>query len=113
MATTIVCWNIGGRRKPWNELLEMDADIGMLQEVRTVPPIGPPVEVRPGGLSDPWGKDSSYTRWPLVVKLSDRVQVEWFKPILPVKAAGSDEMVVTGMGRSQPPGSFHLTRTHL
>ena len=72
----IVCWNINKSLKPWNELLEMDADIALLQEAD--PAMAPvSVETSPHLPQPPTG----YDRWPLVVKLSDRVKVEWFKPV--------------------------------
>ena len=33
----IVCWNIEKLHAPWRELVEMDADVALLQEVGTVP----------------------------------------------------------------------------
>ena len=37
MATKLVCWNIGKRRKPWKQLVKMDADVALLQEAGKVP----------------------------------------------------------------------------
>ena len=31
MATTVVCWNIAKRQKPWRQLVQMDADLALLQ----------------------------------------------------------------------------------
>ncbi len=73
---TIVCWNINKKSKPWNELLEMDADIALLQEV-SLGDVPASVEVSP---HTPW-PTYGYDRWPMVVKLSDKVNVEWFKPV--------------------------------
>ena len=73
----VVSWNIGKREKPWRELAQMasegDADLALLQEA------GSP----PGDLVDRieyvdgvfWNRHL-YDRWPLVVKLSDRITVE-------------------------------------
>ena len=76
----IVSWNIARRTKPWYELLDMDADIALLQEAAE-----PPAKVRNRITvdSEPWttaGEDSGRTRrWrTAVVALSDRVEVEWF-----------------------------------
>ena len=92
--TTVVCWNIDKREQPWNELLKMDADIALLQEAGKVPP---QVEVGCGDSNEPW-KTELYDRWPVVVKLSDRVEVEWFKRVLPISAAKQDEIAVSGIG---------------
>lgn len=75
---TVVCWNIAGRKQPWEELLEMDADLALLQEVGKAPAILPP-SCEIGGNSH-WTPDLS-DRWPAIVKLSDRVDVEWFDPV--------------------------------
>ena len=37
MATKIVCWNIAKHREPWKQLVEMDADVALLQEAGNVP----------------------------------------------------------------------------
>ena len=92
--TTVVCWNIDKRKQPWNELLKMDADIALLQEAGKVPP---QVEVGCGDSNEPW-KTGLYDRWPMVVKLSDRVEVEWFKRVVPISAAKRDEIAVSGIG---------------
>ena len=39
-----------------------------------------------------------YDRWPMVVRLSDRVKVEWFKQIGPTGTTGPDEIAVSGIG---------------
>ncbi len=35
MTTRVVCWNIAGRKKPWDQLREMDVDVALLQEAST------------------------------------------------------------------------------
>ena len=87
----IVCWNIAKRLQPWKELLQMDADIALLQEAdaKAAP--------TPAGIS-PYQPDNAYgyDRWPLVVQLSDRVKVEWLKPVNPAKAkVQHDEIAVS------------------
>ena len=93
MGVTVVSWNIAKREEPWRELARMDADVALLQEA--VPPpediglleIGP----REAWDSHSWNSDwwhvrgwkALYDRWPMVVKLSNRVEVEWFKQISP------------------------------
>ena len=39
-----------------------------------------------------------YDRWPMVVRLSDRVEVEWFKQVSAVQVPGPDEIAVSGIG---------------
>ena len=41
--------------------------------------------------------DDLYDRWPMVVKLSDRV-VEWFKQVSPISEPAEDEIAVSGIG---------------
>lgn len=75
---TVVCWNINRSRETWNELFAMGADLALLQEVGKVPAALPPgCEI--GGNSH-WTSGRS-ARWPAIVKLSDRVDVEWFDPV--------------------------------
>ena len=72
----IVCWNIAKRSQPWGEILEMDADVALLQEAdpRMAPSSADtgPFQPKP---------TNGYDRRPLVAKLSDKVKVEWFKPV--------------------------------
>ena len=98
--TKVVCWNIGKTQKPLEELPEMDADVALLQEVH------------PGGYEwlrtakdgvavspqEPWALWDCYDRWPLVVKLSDRVRVEWFRQTIPTRWVEADEIAVSGVG---------------
>ena len=75
---TVVCWNIAGRKQPWEELLEMGADLALLQEAGS-PPDELPRGCEIGGNSH--RASSPGDRWPAIVKLSDRVDVEWFDPV--------------------------------
>ena len=102
MAIRVVSWNIAKKHKPWRELARMDADIALLQEAApppedvarlrdaTLPPAegAGPVEIGPREAwdSDWWrgrGWRALFDRWPMVVRLSDRVDVEWFRQISP------------------------------
>lgn len=103
---TVVCWNIGRTHQPLEELLAMDADLALLQEVH------------PGGIHwlnraganvaaspyDPWlmrhpeTGAPTYDRWPQVVKLSPRVNVEWFRPVAPTLATNAAELAVSHIG---------------
>lgn len=95
----VVCWNIGRRLEPWRELVQMarngDADLALLQEA------GSP----PGELVDQidhmdgvfWNRQL-YDRWPLVVKLTDRVTVEPYRQVPPTGELGEDLIGVSGIG---------------
>ena len=52
-----------------------------------------------------------YDRWPMVVRLSDRVEVEWFKQVSPISNLDRDEIAVSGIGtvaaaRVKPEGAL-------
>lgn len=96
----VVCWNIGRTYEPLEELLEMNADVALLQEVGSgmrdhLAAVGGPVATSP---HDPWepSPKEDYDRWPLVVKLSDRVEIEWFKQVrATIPKENHDEMAVS------------------
>ena len=97
----IVCWNTGFRTQPWRQLLEMDADVALLQETCT-----PPEETQ-GRMElspyQPWlgGEEfsASALRPPRVVKLSNRVKVEWFEQVMPHRRdLEKHQMAVSGVG---------------
>ncbi len=121
MSVTVVSWNIAKKREPWRELARMDVDVALLQEAgpppedvarlgdATLPPaeggfldIGPQEAWDSHSWNSDWwhgrGWNALYDRWPMVVKLSDRVEVEWFKQIGPVWGNGIDEIAVSGIG---------------
>ena len=100
----VVCWNIATMHEPWRELVEMDADVALLQEVGTVPEdVLDRVELSP---HVPWLRHAPttchphYDRWPMVVRLSDRVKVEWFRQIGPTWVAPERplDVAVSGIG---------------
>ena len=96
--TRIVCWNIAKRKRPWTELLEMDADVALLQEADAPPSgLGRPVDTGPQDYWEPW-EEGLYDRGAMIVKLSERVGVEWFRRIFPISAAKRDEIPVSGIG---------------
>lgn len=82
----------------------MHADLALLQEVSSVPDdVRDRVELSPHmpWLSyDPASGYSHYDRWPMVVRLSDRVKVEWFRQIGPTWIAEErpEDMAVSGIG---------------
>ena len=94
----IVSWNIGGFPfQSWHDLLETDADIALLQEANRPPPdVAERVTIDPG----PWDTaGAEYSRlWrAAVVKLSDRVQVEWVEA-RPLADAGWQDFAVSRRG---------------
>ena len=83
----IVVWNANCRQQALEQLVEMDADVALLQEVYAsgwewLPKQRSSIEVSPHVPWAPWQR-TDYNRYPLVVKLSDRVQVDWFEPKYP------------------------------
>ena len=69
----------------------MGADVALLQEAGQVPEdVASQVEIN--NVDRP---DDLYDRWPMVVKLSDRVEVEWFKPVSPMMRPEADEIPVS------------------
>ncbi len=95
----IVSWNIAHRSGPWYWLLEMDADLALLQEAAEPPPeVAKRIEVDP----EPWrtaGADAHTPRpWrAAVVRLSDRVHVDWIES-KPIAEAASGELAVSRPG---------------
>ncbi len=96
----VVCWNIAKRHQATQELLAMGADVALLQEVGPgardlLGAAGGNVAISP---HDPWepSPQDDYDRWPLVVKLSDRVEVEWFKQVrATIPKEQNDEIAVS------------------
>ena len=98
--TTVVCWNMAYRRESWLELVRTGADVALLQEPCTVPnDVADRVDIGPPDAdawdSCLWKSPRHHRRWPKVAKLSDRVTVKWFKPVLPIDPASSDSMNVS------------------
>ena len=100
----VVSWNIATMHEPWRELAEMDVDVALLQEVGTVPEdVVDRVELsphKPWLSHDPATGKPNYDRWPMVVRLSDRVKVEWFRQVGPVWVDPEQprDMAVSGIG---------------
>ena len=100
----MMSWNIATMHQPWRDLVEMDADVALLQEAGTIPEdVRHRVELSP---HQPWLSHDPTTgyphcdRWPMVVKLSDRVKVEWFRQVGPIWVAPErpQVMAVSGVG---------------
>ena len=95
----VVSWNIGKREKPWRELVQMAsegaADLALLQEAGSPP--GDLVD-RIEYLDGVFWNRQLYDRWPLVVKLSDRITVEPYRQVPPISDLGEDAIGVSGIG---------------
>ena len=85
-----------------------DADVALLQEAGKVPR-DVAGRARTGAVehwdSHHWNSrwyegrvNRLYDRWPMVVQLSDRVGVEWFKQVSPISEVAADEIAVSGIG---------------
>ena len=108
MTTRVVSWNIAKRWEPWRQLVDMGADIALLQEAGMPPAdVAERVEIGPDEHWDShvWNSrwwegrfENLYDRWAMVVKLSDRVEVDWFKQISPIGGMADDEIAVSGIG---------------
>ncbi len=108
MPTKLVCWNIAKRHEAWRQLVKMDADVALLQEAGKIP-TDVAGKVQTGG-KEHWDPHTWNSRWyegrfkklfdrfPMIVKLSDRVQVEWFKQVSPISETTEDEIAVSGIG---------------
>ena len=80
----LVSWNIAKWKQPWHELAEMqrrgEADVALLQEAGSPPDdLAHLFRYEDEVFWEPHLCD----RWPLVVQLSDRVEVEWFRQVPP------------------------------
>ncbi len=95
----VVSWNIDKRRAPWFALAEMarrgEADLALLQEAGN-PPGEIAYELR---YENDALEPTTFRDWPLVVQLSDRVEVEWFRQV-PAKGWWREdrEIEVSGIG---------------
>ena len=75
----IISWNIAGRKEPWRELIDSDADIALLQEAREPPSdVAEQIGIDPA----PWrtegaGKNRLWRT--AVIKLSDHVDIQWYE----------------------------------
>ena len=87
----VVSWNINKRVQPWHEMVLMardgDADVALLQEAGSPPgDLAHPIEYEDRVF---WNRHL-YDRWPLVVKLSDRVRVETYRQVEPISELGRE-----------------------
>ncbi|WP_419909403.1 hypothetical protein [Candidatus Poriferisodalis sp.] len=108
MAIQVVSWNVAKRHAPWRELVEMDVDVALLQEAGNFPAdvadrvdTGPPESWDSHRWNSDWWQGRFprlFDRWAKIVKLSDRVDVEWFRQVSPIGWVDDDEIAVSGIG---------------
>ena len=95
----VVCWNISKSHEPWRELVRMardgNADLALLQEAGSPPE---DLEDRIHCVGGGYWNCRSYDRWPLVVKLSERVTVEPYRQVPPIRDLAEDAMAVSDIG---------------
>jgi len=93
----LISWNMAHRKEAWYHLVDTDADIALLQEASAPPQdIAARIEVD----EEPWRTDAADAVRPwrtAVVRLSERVDVEWLKPI-PIEEAVGGELAVSRRG---------------
>ncbi len=104
----VVSWNIAKKQAAWDQLLQMDADVALVQEVGNGMAKG--ITGSQTGSREHWDShawnscwyfgrfERLLDRWPMVVKLSDKVEVEWFKQVSPISETQEDEIAVSGIG---------------
>ena len=94
----LVSWNIGKRERPWRVLNAMahreKVDVALLQEAGSPP--GDLADMIPADDDVFWNRHL-YDRWPLVVRLSDRVKVENFRQVQPISDLGEGQIGVSGI----------------
>ena len=97
----IISWNIARRKECWQRLLDLGADLALLQEAAEPPPeiTKHIISVNPGA----WqlaGQDCDRPRsWrAAVVRLSDRVEVEEWIEAKPIHEAEAGELAVSRLG---------------
>lgn len=99
MRIRVVSWNVGKRSEPWRELARMardgEAELALLQEAGR-----PPEEVvdRVGYEDRVFWNRHLYDRWPLVVRLSDRIAVEQYRQVPPSSDLAEAQIGVSGIG---------------
>ena len=81
----VMSWNIGKHKAPWRELVRMagdgDADVALVQEAGNQPSDVVDLVDYDDGVF--WNRHV-YDRWPLVVKLSDRITVTSYRHVPPI-----------------------------
>ena len=92
----VISWNIAHREQAWHALCDTDADIALVQEATEPPADMPPsFEYRPatwrtaGAGHRPWRA--------AVIKLSNRIDVQWLEPT-PIENARDGDLTVSRAG---------------
>lgn len=108
MSIQVVSWNVAKWHAPWRELVGMDVDVALLQEAGNCPAdvadsvdTGPPESWDSHHWNSDWwqGRFSRlFDRWSKVVKLSDRVDIEWYRQVSPIGWVDDEEIAVSGIG---------------
>ena len=105
----LVSWNMNHKTASWQKLgaNEAEADVALVQEACNPPAdVLSKVELGPQEHWDPtvWNSDWWRGHFPrlcdrrtMVVKLSDRVRIEWFKQVGPISDVKDDEIAVSGI----------------
>ena len=98
--TKVVCWNMDHNGDSWRKLVQMDADVALLQEPCTVPSdVADRVEIEPPEHWPDWNsclpKPARALRRPRIAKLSDRVKVDWFKPVPLLEPISKDQIAIS------------------
>lgn len=96
MSVKVISWNIAGRKAPWHCLGAMDADIALLQEAAAPPQsVVKDIEDDP----TPWctAELLGLKRRTAIVKLTDRVKVDWIATNLLADAKCGD-LAVSRLG---------------
>ena len=100
----IISWNMAHKHDSWRCLLDMDIDLALLQEAGRPPPdVADRIEADPAIEVDavPWetmivgGRPTRFRT--AIVKLSNRVSVEWIEP-KSIDTAESGDLVVSTLG---------------
>ena len=93
----LISWNIARRKEVWRHLLDTDADVALLQEATEPPPdVASRIEID----AEPWCTDGADAVRPgraAVVRLTNRVQVNWLTPIS-LEQAVSEDLAVSHRG---------------
>ena len=98
----VVSWNIARRPACIDKLLEMGADLALLQEAsvntwKDLQRVSDPIQVSPHEPWLPW-QERHYDRWPLIVGLSDRVRIDWLVNRVPQAWPNDNEFPASGIG---------------
>ena len=98
MVIRLVSWNIAKRRKAVDCLLQMSVDVALLQECH--PDLLLAASEKGALEFNPHPPISAehYDRWPMIVRLSDSIRVEWFRQTVPQYRVAQDEVSVSGIG---------------